>query len=290
MKPEIILLLSRFKIHKDASTLEAQLQIQTSSVQVAARKRTYFCTPHLTLASDRHTSPFLLFDKDSGPGKNVTVFQSTQTAAKLWPGWDYIFSSCDTEEKALSSADGSTNTECLGTKSILVRPKLLVQLSSACFCEVLSCTDKKDEWELLIVEVERFQTGYLVFHFPFRISRGSSSYTVAYKSINNTLLWKDVSGDGVLGPPFTSREISARFVSWRQMSTDQRACQLMSFEGEVFAGVVFCSNLETMAFHWHLPWVPLLSTVFTHLLLPHQEASVFFACILGRCTSSRCLI
>lgn len=52
---------------------------------------------------------------------------------------------------------------------------------------------------------------------------------------------------------------------------------------EVFAGVVFCPNLEKMAYHWHLPWVLLTSTPFTCLLLPNQEASVFFAHILERC-------
>jgi len=56
--------------------------------------------------------------------------------------WDYIFSSCDMQEKEVSLADGSTDLECLGTKSIIARPKVFVQLSSACFCEVLSWTDK----------------------------------------------------------------------------------------------------------------------------------------------------
>lgn len=56
-----------------------------------------------------------------------------------------------------------------------------------------------------------------------------------------------------------------------------------SCEGGSLCWVVFCPNLERMAFHWDLPWVPLTSTPLTWLVSMTSSSTGISAYFLERC-------
>lgn len=159
------------------------------------------------------------------------------------------------------------------------------QAKGICSAELLwSWTAKKGLWELLRANWKDFLQVILFSTSPSG-QVVSAPVTLSHRNLTVIpLLCKNVLDDGVLGPPFAGGKLPAGFVSaWQMSTTGRRVFQVIPVKEEAFAGVVFCPNLERMAFHGDLPWVPLTSTQLTWLVSMTSSSTGISAYFLGRC-------